>query len=281
MGSKDFLHPFNIAVRWDDGLACVGARATYAPVPPLKYEDKPVFVGEDGLWGYREPSREPQLLDARSPFLAALAVPKAEHLEKLYARAPYRDELDPLPGQQDRFWLLRFPAEQFLAMLRAMKKEFALTRAEFDLARPNDKHLKLVEAPIVAQKRAVDSLAFMARGGLRSYAELVAMWRAHQRAFLEMEVFVHWWDLYAGRLPREWGMGDWSRRGSVVSASEMDEYWSLFSDRLRLPIYAAIDTVEWKVAADARRVSMGSGRYSVTPSAELGKASVNIIYYLY
>ena len=134
--------------------------------------------------------------------------------------------------------------------------------------------LEVVEPPSLALTYADTSLSAMRNGEILSFPHFVALWRAHQRAVLELEAFSNWWARYCEVEPRDLGFKEWKdRRGVIVSCEEMERYWPLFGDRMRLPVYTILQATEWNVPSDIRRVSSSNSFYSTTPSPELSTFS--------
>ena len=241
-------------------------------MPPNVFESTPANVFEDGTWGYREWTREPQLLDARAPYLAALAVPSASFQGHLYARRPLKDEMEPVPECDGFYRLSRKITAEFGKTFRNVRATLKDVLKSFENTRSQYKDLEIVDPPTLAVCYALASLTAMRCGELRSFSHFVAFWRAHQRAVLEMEAFINWWDRYFEVQPRDMGFNLWYRRGVIVSNEEMERYWPIIGDRMGLPIFTTLDVEVWDVPCDRRCMTSSLALYSVSVSAELSKS---------
>ena len=192
--------------------------------------------------------------------------------DQLYARRPLKDDMCPVPGRDGYYRLVPKIAAQFGHTLRTVRASLKDVLKEFETVRAQDKYLEVIDPPTLAMCYAVSSLSAMRRGDLRSFPQFVAFWRAHQRAVLELEAFVNWFDRYFEKEPRDLGFKGWNRCGVIVAMEEMDVHWPILGDRMRLPVYTILNTVEWDVPSDARRVVSSYCLYSTSPSPELSKS---------
>jgi hypothetical protein len=232
-------------------------------------------VYEDGLWGYREWTREPQLFDARAPYLAALAVPTVLHQDSIYSRAPILGDTEIISDAEKpndcRYRLNAAQAREFRKFMRTLGPHVKRARTAFEKERVA-LGLQEVEPPIMAQAIIVETLQFLSSGTLPNFPCFLAMWRAHQRAALELEAFVFWWARLNSEHPPDVGMQTWSRRGVILDQDELNEWWSWFGSKLALPVYGMVDVTKTYVEPfDVRRVSSSKCRYSLIPFSDWSK----------
>lgn len=304
-----------VAVEWSNHSALLGFGTQYRPPDPQPSMQKPSYLGDDGLWAWNEVTRQPELLDRNSPYIAFVKIPSEDEVTTSlrYRRATRQDvawdpepEMEGMEGKKRKrgmgavngmFRVKDEVYEEMEIQHRAVRE--GVDRATRLLRRSAHSHMGSLSStsiirtiindlrePYREMLDSTQSLHVLRYGCLGTYQDFDVCWTAHQRSCWILEAYI---DFIGTLLPAGFSPAlarlaastpNASRRGVILAGQDVKPYIKFFR-RTGIPVWVYVSLDEWDVPrslfqpADPSRCSISECKELRTCSCAHYRASTN------